>query len=112
MRLLSAELLRHTHADRTPRNAASTEAATALPEAARHWHSAAASWHHIVDLNDPTDHPQLPPYDLATVRRHQTVPMPRPDSPHPACLLAQTLAVRTGRLLYGPAWQPTHGTPA
>ncbi|MFD9484173.1 hypothetical protein [Streptomyces sp. NPDC059991] len=110
MRLLSAQLVRHTHADPTSRNAASAEAVTALLEAARHWHSAAASWHHIVDLNDPTDHPQLPPYDLATVRRHQAVPMPRPDSPHPACALAQTLAVRTGRLLYGPAWQPTHGT--
>ncbi|MFF5018995.1 hypothetical protein [Streptomyces sp. NPDC001165] len=104
-RLLSAQLLAHAF-----RDGATTTLVADLGTAARAWHRSAETWHHVVDLNDPSAHPLLPPYGYLSRRRGQASPLPQPRAAHPACQIAATMALRTGRLLYGPAWQPHSGT--
>ncbi|MEU7195533.1 hypothetical protein AB0B04_18675 [Streptomyces xinghaiensis] len=104
-RLLSAQLLSHTGADAALR--------ASLVQLARHWHAAAEAWHHIVDLTDPSARPLLPKYDLGLRRQGKASPLPQPSGPHPGCTIATHMAARTGRLLYGPGWQPmTAAAPA
>ncbi|MFF3787153.1 hypothetical protein [Streptomyces sp. NPDC001933] len=103
-RLLSAQLLQHISPD-TP-----LPLHTELQASARRWHAVAETWHHIVDLNDPSARPLLPRYDFLTRHRGQAIPPPQPLIPHPACEIAATQALRTGRLLYGPHWQPHAGS--
>ncbi|MCX4538974.1 hypothetical protein OHA79_44775 (plasmid) [Streptomyces sp. NBC_00841] len=106
-RLLSAQLLQHISA-----NSPDTQLAlhAELQTSARRWNTVAEAWHHLVDLNDPSARPLLPRYDYLTRQRSQAVPPPQPLTPHPACEIAATQALRTGRLLYGPDWQPHAGS--
>ncbi|WP_286246953.1 hypothetical protein [Streptomyces graminofaciens] len=104
-RLLSAQLLTHAAPDSAP-----SALVTDLRTAARQWQREAEAWHHVVDLDDPSAHPLLPPYGYLARRRGQTSPLPQPPAAHPACVIAATMALRAGRLLYGPAWQPDEGS--
>ncbi|WP_205526050.1 hypothetical protein [Streptomyces sp. S1D4-20] len=108
-RLLSAHLLQHATAN-TP--GADTTLLDHLQTAARHWHGVAEAWHHLVDLDDPSAHPLLPPYDFGTRHLGQATPLPLPPAPHIACNIATTLMLRTGRLLHGPDWNPHTPCPA
>ncbi|WP_162602967.1 hypothetical protein [Streptomyces sp. CS090A] len=81
------------------------EAADHLRTTARAWQQAASTWHHVVDLADPSAHPKLPPPSYDIVRRGEVVQLPQ-VVPHPAAVLTRTTAVRLGQLLYGPKWTP------
>ncbi|MGW4348990.1 hypothetical protein ACWEL8_28510 [Streptomyces sp. NPDC004690] len=105
-RLVSARLLEHATRDR----AADSPLPSALTEATRHWHTTAEAWHHVVDLDDPSAHPLLPPHDYRLRRSGQASPLPQPLSPHPACDIATAMTLRAGRLLYGPTWAPHAGS--
>ncbi|WP_329151198.1 hypothetical protein OG275_38220 (plasmid) [Streptomyces niveus] len=84
------------------------DAAGHLRAAAQEWQKAAAGWRRIIDVADPRAHPTLPPPSYAIVRRGQVVQLPQ-VVPHPATVITHTSAVRVGRLLYGPDWQPERG---
>jgi hypothetical protein len=107
-RLITARLLEH--ATTGEGGGVDGQLAAGLVASARYRHTAAEAWHHIVDLDDPTAHPALPPYDYVTRRRGLASRLARPSAPHPVCDIAAITVLRAGRLLYGPDWTPLTGS--
>jgi hypothetical protein len=86
------------------------QAANSLRDAAKQWQSLAQSFHRIVDLSDPREHPALPRFSYTDVRTGRANPMPK-TKPHAVTVAADDVSLRVGQLLYGPRWQPTTRAP-
>ncbi|MFG3259073.1 hypothetical protein [Streptomyces sp. NPDC048172] len=107
--LLAGRVLRHLATEQDTGPAADLQlAADKLRTSAMAWQRAAKSWHRVVDLGDPREHPPLDRTQRTAIREGRMPALPR-TRPHPATLEARALVLQVGQLLYGPSWSPEYG---
>ncbi|MEO3756504.1 hypothetical protein [Streptomyces sp. B6B3] len=109
--LLTGRTLIHLSQDRPSANQEHLrQTANDLRDAAKQWQALAQSFHRIVDLSDPREHPALPRFSYTDVHTGRANPMPK-TQPHRVTVAAADISLRIGQLLYGDQWQPTTRAP-